>query len=366
MLEYLHIDLFTALHVVLLGFVGGVLSGFIGIGGAFFMTPGLMNIGVPGITAVGSALTQRFGKALMGYRSHRDLGHVDRKLGLYMLLAALIGIRAAVWVNTHFYKLSQSKGAEAAAGDLYISVVYIAVLALVSLGMIRDLVHQSHTSGPSTRLAEFVGQYKIPPVVYFPTSDIRLSLWLVLAVGLFTGFLAGAIGAGGFVGVPAMIYVFGVPTVVAAGTQLFLATFMAASGAAAYAFGGFVDLRLAILMLVGSLGGVFLGSFGTKVLKERVMRQVAGLIILICVVSRLIEMPVYLARLDYFHLSAEMILVLRWTSRGVLFSGGVAGMVYVLAAVWRAFRKRKTVQSVLQARHRSDIRASEIKKALNE
>lgn len=354
MLEFLHIDWFTALHVVLLGFVGGVLSGFIGIGGAFFMTPGLMNIGVPGITAVGSTLAQRFGKALMGYRSHRDLGHVDRKLGLYMLLAALIGIRAAVWINTHFYRLSQSKGAEAAAGDLYISAVYIAVLALVSLGMIRDLVHQKHAGGPSTRLAEFFAQHQIPPVVYFPTADIRLSIWLVSAVGLFTGFLSGAIGAGGFVGVPAMIYVFGVPTVVATGTQLFLAAFMAAGGAAAYAFDGFVDIRLAILMLVGSLTGVFLGTFGTKVLKERVMRLVAGLIILICVVSRMIEMPVYLARLEVFHLSDAVIQVLRWTSRGVLFTGGVAGMLFVLGAVWRAYRRRKTVQSVLQARQRQN------------
>ena len=366
MFEFLHIDLFTALHVVLLGFVGGVLSGFIGIGGAFFMTPGLMNIGIPGITAVGSTLAQRFGKALMGYRGHRDLGHVDRKLGLYMLVAALVGIRVAVWINTHFYKLSQGQGADAAAGDLYISTVYIAVLALVSFGMIRDLMRRKENGGPSTKLAEFFAHHKIPPVVYFPTADIRVSVWLVSAVGLFTGFLSGAIGAGGFVGVPAMIYVFGVPTVVAAGTQLFLATFMAAGGAAAYAFDGFVDLRLTILMLAGSLGGVFLGTYGTKVLKERVMRLVTGLIILICVVSRMIEMPVYLARLDYLQMSDEVMAILRWTSRGVLFTGGVLGMLFVLAAVWRAYRRRKTVQSVLAARGLRDGAASSQKKAPTE
>ena len=358
MLEFIQIDLFTALHVVLLGFVGGVLSGFIGIGGAFFMTPGLMNIGIPGITAVGSTLAQRFGKASMGYRGHRDLGHVDKKLGLYMLVAALVGIRVAVWINTHFYTLSKSKGADAAGGDLYISTVYIAVLALVSFGMIRDLLHQQKNGGPSTKLAEFFAHHKIPPIVYFPTADIRASVWLVAAVGLFTGFLSGAIGAGGFVGVPAMIYVFGVPTVVAAGTQLFLATFMAAGGAAAYAFDGFVDLRLAVLLLVGSLAGVFLGTYGTKVLKERVMRLVTGLIILVCVVSRMVEMPVYLARLDYFHMSDEVMAALRLISRGILFTGGVTGMLFVLGAVWRAYRRRQTVQSVLGKRVSADRAAS--------
>lgn len=343
----LHIDFFTALHVVLLGFVGGVLSGFIGIGGAFFMTPGLMNIGVPGIYAVGSTLAQRFGKAIMGARRHRDLGHVDRKLGLYMLIAALVGIRIAVWLNTYFHQLAQ-QGHASAAGDLYISAVYIGVLTLVSLGMIRDILREKKNGGPSTRLAEFFARHKIPPVVYFPTADIRVSIWLVAAVGLFTGFLSGAIGAGGFIGVPAMIYVFGVPTVVAAGTQLFLAMFMAAGGAAAYGFDGFVDIRLTILLLVGSLAGVFLGTYGTKVLKERVMRVVTGLIILICVISRAIEMPVYLSQLDIWSLARETEMVLRWLSRGVLFTGGVAGMFYVLNAVWQAYRRRQAVQSALR------------------
>lgn len=341
---FVQIDFYTALHIAMLGFVGGVLSGFIGIGGAFFMTPGLMNMGVAGIVGVGSTLAQRFGQALMGARQHRELGNVDRKLGLLMLISALVGIRLASWVNSQLFS-GQQQGR--AASDLYISAIYVVVLSVVAVGMLRDLFEKK-SGGPSTKLAEACSRLRLPPVLYFSTADIRISLWLVLAVGLFTGFLAGAIGAGGYVGVPAMIYIFGVPTFVAAGTQLFLAAFMTAAGALAYAWDGYVDLRITLLLLVGSLLGVFLGTYGTKVLKERVMRLITGLIILICVISRAIDIPRYLSHLDVLSLSSTWESILAWSSRGVLFTGGLAGAIFILVAVWRGYRLRRRVQGLLQ------------------
>ena len=90
--EFIVLDLGTALQVVLLGFIGGVLSGFIGSGGAFFMTPGMMNLGVPGVIAVGTNITHKFGKALMGSRKHGELGNVDKKLGLYLQIGRAVGL----------------------------------------------------------------------------------------------------------------------------------------------------------------------------------------------------------------------------------------------------------------------------------
>lgn len=341
------IDLITAIRVIMLGFVGGVLSGFIGIGGAFFMTPGMMNLGVPGIIAVGSNLAQRFGKAMMGAGKHRELGHVDRKLGLYMLISALVGIRLAVWLNTSLYSKESGSAGGSAASDLYISLIYVGVLVVVAIGMLKDVASKDGR-GPSTKLAEMLSHLRLPPVIYFPTADIRVSFWLVAAVGLLTGFLAGAIGAGGFVGVPAMIYAFGVPTVVAAGTQLFLAVFMAAGGAFAYAWDGMVDLRLALLLLAGSLAGVYFGTYGTRILKERVMRLITGLIILLCVISRAIEIPVYLSKLDYWSLSGGTESLLSWLSHAVLYTGGVAGMVIILGAVLKSYRRRRAVQELMR------------------
>ena len=102
--NFIQLDLVTALQVILLGFIGGTLSGFIGSGGAFFMTPGMMNLGVPGVVAVGSNITHKFGKAMMGSRKHRELGNVDRRLGAFLIITSFVGIRIAVWINSALFE----------------------------------------------------------------------------------------------------------------------------------------------------------------------------------------------------------------------------------------------------------------------
>src|SRR3972149_1323656 len=95
---FIDISFSAALQIVMIGFIGGVLSGFIGSGGAFFMTPGMMNLGVPGVVAVGSNITHKFGKAMGGSRKHRELGNVDRRLGAYLIGTSFIGIQIAVCI----------------------------------------------------------------------------------------------------------------------------------------------------------------------------------------------------------------------------------------------------------------------------
>ena len=96
---FITLDIQTVLEVIFLGFIGGVVSGFIGTGGAFIMTPGMMNLGVPGVMAVGTNIAHKFGKSIMGSKKHAEMGHVDRKLGFFMLITATIGIRAAVEIT---------------------------------------------------------------------------------------------------------------------------------------------------------------------------------------------------------------------------------------------------------------------------
>ena len=118
----------TALLVVLLGFIGGVLSGFIGSGGAFFMTPGMMNLGVSGVVAVGSNITHKFGKALVGARKHAQMGNVDKRLAMFLLVTALVGIRLAVWINSLLFAGGrQPRRGKSAGSDLYISAIFIGV-----------------------------------------------------------------------------------------------------------------------------------------------------------------------------------------------------------------------------------------------
>ena len=130
--HFIVIDPAAAVQVVLLGIVGGVLSGFIGSGGAFFMTPGMMNLGVPGVVAVASNITHKFGKAMVGSRKHAELGNVDKRLGLYLILTSFIGIRIAVWINSSLFEGGGGDGHGAggsAAADLYISAVFVFILA---------------------------------------------------------------------------------------------------------------------------------------------------------------------------------------------------------------------------------------------
>jgi uncharacterized membrane protein YfcA len=347
---FIPLGLSGALQVVVLGFIGGVLSGFIGSGGAFFMTPGMMNLGVNGVVAVASNITHKFGKAMMGSKKHGEMGNVDKRLGLFLLITAVVGIRLAVWINSLLFRGGgDGHGAASGAGaNLYISTVFISILTLVALSMIRDLMKNTEEgAGPSKKIAEFLSRLKIPPFITFKIADVKVSLWVLLPVGLATGYLAGTIGVGGFVGVPAMIYVFGVPTAVAAGTELYLAMFMGGFGALNYAFEGFVDIRLTILLLTGSLFGVYLGAYGVKVVGERYIRMVTCLIILLCVLSRAIAVPMYLRQLGFLNINPALDPWFNNGSKYVLFASGISGVVMILYNVFKAYNARKKIHMTL-------------------
>ena len=349
--HFVQIDLATALQVVALGVVGGILSGFIGSGGAFFMTPGMMNLGVPGVVAVASNITHKFGKAMVGSRKHAELGNVDRRLGAFLILTSFIGIRIAVWINAALVggETDGHGAGGSAAGDLYISAVFVLILSLLAVSMLRDALRtrgDGDDGGPSRRISTFLARLHLPPYVHFRTADVRVSLWVLMVVGLATGYLAGTIGVGGFIGVPAMIYVFGVPTAVAAGTELYLAMFMGGWGALNYAVQGFVDIRLTMLLYLGSLVGIYVGVYGTKVVKELLIRVVTGVVILLCVVSRAVAVPAYLRQLGWIDIDPAWDGICNSASKAMLFAAGFAGCGLILYHVIGSYRRR------LQTQHR--------------
>lgn len=347
---FITLDLSTMIQVIVLGFIGGVLSGFIGSGGAFFMTPGMMNLNVNGVVAVASNITHKFGKAMMGSKKHGEMGNVDKRLGLFLLITAVVGIRVAVWINSLlFHGGGDGHGAAKGAGaNLYISVVFVSILTVVAFSMLRDLMKNTEEgAGPSRKIVEFLARMHIPPFITFKTADVRVSLWVLLPVGLATGYLAGTIGVGGFVGVPAMIYVFGVPTAVAAGTELYLAMFMGAFGALSYAWEGFVDIRLTMLLMTGSLVGVYIGAYGVKVVGEKYIRMVTCLIIILCVLSRAISIPMYLRQLGLLNIDPGFDPWLNNGSKYLLFASGICGVVVILYNVIRAYLARRKIHMTL-------------------
>ncbi|MEJ2097236.1 MAG: sulfite exporter TauE/SafE family protein [Deltaproteobacteria bacterium] len=369
LITYIDINLFTALQVVLLGFIGGILSGFIGSGGAFFMTPGMMNLGVDGVISVASTITHKFGKAMVGSRKHAAAGNVDKKLAAYMLITAVAGIQIAVAINSHLFEGGGGgHGAGGSAGaDLYISLVFATILSAVAVSMLKDVLSSrgkdEDDAGPSMKIAEFFSRLNLPPVIYFSVADTKVSLWILMAGGISTGYLAGTIGVGGFIGVPAMIYVFGVPTAVATGTELFLALFMGAYGALSYAYQGFVDIRLTILLYLGSLVGIHLGVYGVKVVNERYIRIVTSLIILLCVFSRVIAMPVYLRQLGFISYAGGYDRYFNMGSKFFLFASGITGAGVILMKVVSAYRQRRKIHKTLHVVREPNMKITESEQA---
>ena len=144
-----------------------------------------------------------------------------------------------------------------------------------------------------------------------------------------------------------MIYVFGMPAAVAAGTELYLAMFMGAFGALNYAWEGFVDIRLTMLLYLGSLVGIYLGAYGVKVVSEKYIRLVTGLIIILCVLSRGISIPMYLRQLGYLNISSGLDIWFNSVSKYLLFASGILGVTVILYHVFRAYAARKRIQMTL-------------------
>jgi len=320
------------------------------------MTPGMMNLGVQGVIAVGTNITHKFGKAMVGSKRHGELGHVDKKLGIFMLITALLGIRAAVWINSYLFEISGSGSEQGAAANLYISLVFVIFLFAVSVSILGDTFRgkKGEDAGPSKKIATYLSKLRLFPLITFPVADVRVSLWIVMAVGFVTGYLAGTIGVGGFIGVPAMIYIFGVPTAVAAGTELYLAMFMGAFGALNYAYAGFVDIRLVALLFLGSLVGIYIGVYGTKTVNEKIIRMVTGFIILLCVISRGIAIPIYLAQLQIVDfVDPNNFSLLNTISKSFLYVSGISGTSIIIFFVVKAFiRKSVCMHLLLQKTNR--------------
>lgn len=325
------------LGVVLLGFMGGTLSGFIGSGGAFLMTPGMMNLGIPGVMAVSANITHKFGKAMMGSKKHGELGNVDKKLGIFLLVTACVGIRAAVVVNGYFFETLGKAGS-----SLYVSAFFVISLSIVGYALLMDALasKKDPDAGPSEKLLNLSKKFQIKPMIDFPVAGVQVSLVVLLVIGFFVGYMAGTIGVGGFIGVPAMIYVFGVPTVVAAGTELFLAMFMGAWGAFNYGLQGYVDLRLVLLLYGGSLVGIYFGAIGTKLVKELYIRMVTAILILLCVISRAFAIPEYLQELKLVNFSASSAGMFEFGSKLFLFGSGIVATFLIIYWTFSAKKAR--------------------------
>jgi uncharacterized membrane protein YfcA len=322
--------------LLIVGFIGGLVSGFIGSGGAFVLTPGMMSLGVPGVVAVASNLCHKFPKALVGAWKRHKYGQVDIKLGLWMAATASLGM----WWGAGIQQDVRAVYGEAGS-NLYVSLAFMIVLTIVGLFVARDAARlaSGHVVEETSPLAKWVQSVEIPgTMVTFRVAKVRVSVLFVLPLGFLTGLLASTIAVGGFIGVPGMMYLLGAPSLVASATELVVAFVMGLGGTFKFALGGVVDIRLAMLILLGSLFGVQLGAIGTTFVKPHVIKVVMATVMLIVAASRALVIPVYLAQLGKMSLGTSTAVLLQRASFALMVLALVSGAFIILRALVRGYR----------------------------
>ena len=292
--------------LVFLGLIVGMLGGFFGVGGGFLITGGLLVFGVPPVYAVGTGLTLVMGTSIINTLKHRDLGNVDFKLGALMVTGTIPAIFLAEWVNS-------TLEAAGLAGPV-IRYVYVGFLASLGLFILYDYWRTSpmrsrrQRGGPeqisTLALTQSVRSLRIPPhrigipgvggfstYVTLPVSGIdRISIFVPMGIGFGIGFIAGLLGAGGgFILMPVLIYVLGIPTTVAIGTDLFQIIITGSVGTFAYALSDRVDPLMAVLMLAAASIGSQAGAAATRRVEPSRIRFLYGLLIMTGAVAVALE-----------------------------------------------------------------------------
>ncbi len=260
----------------------GMLSGIFGVGGGFLMTPLLMFIGIPSPVAVATEANQIVASSVSGVLAHWRRNNVDFKMGAILLIGGVIGSTAGVWIFAWLRTLGQI--------DLVIKLSYVVFLGIVgSLMFVEGLramfIKRRGNSAKARKLHQHNWLHGLPFKMRFRKSKLYISALLPLAIGCFVGILSAIMGVGGgFVMVPAMIYLLGMPTNVVIGTSLFQIIFVTANATFLQSYmNQTVDIMLAVLLLIGGVIGAQIGTkVGTKLNGEQLRILLAAMVLMVC------------------------------------------------------------------------------------
>ena len=321
----------NVLLLLLIGTTVGVCGGFFGIGGAWIVTPALNIFGFPMPYAIGTDLAHMGGKSIVSTIRHGKFGNVDVPLAVSMIIGTTVGMELGAKLVMYLEQLGLA--------ETVIRKIYIVFLASIGSYVLYDYI--KHTArkrkaesgtavvatGPT--LAQRLQRINIPPMIYFKASRVRCSIWLPVLVGLITGIVASVLGVGGgFIRMPALIYLVGCPTLVAVGTDLFEVMITGAYGAFTYGVKGRVDLLAAMWMLTGAAVGAQIGTVAVKYVRGYFIRLLFAITIFIACAS------VLLKQLEFQTPSAVLILV-----------AGVAISLVIMVLLVRGIRKERAGNS---------------------
>ncbi len=311
---------FNVLLLFVIGFCVGVLGGFFGVGGGWMITPALNIFDFHMDFAIGTGFATIFGQSIGAVKKHQKMGNIDWKLGMISIITSVIGLEIGSDVIISLEKV----------GEVGVIVRWCYMFLLTALGayMFYDyfvlqqrqikLREEENKSGTKTgqnvsrtKFSERLHRFNLPPMISFPVSGIDgVSIWIIFFIFLITGFLSGFLGVGGgFIIVPVLVYVIGLPTTIAVGTSLITVLFSGAYGCFTYAMKGRVELLASFIMLIGASIGAQVGSTAVKYIKGYGIRLLFAITIIFAALSVGTEQLYKLTMQDYFQMMAAIVLM---------------------------------------------------------
>ncbi|HTV78679.1 MAG TPA: sulfite exporter TauE/SafE family protein [Steroidobacteraceae bacterium] len=265
-----HVQIAPA-YLVALGFVVGVFGGFFGVGGSFLAGPVLFGFGLPMNFVVGTDLAHIAGKSVVAARRHHKLGNIDYRLGLLMVIGTIPGVELGAQLIEY---LKRTAHVDVVVGSCFVAIL-LATAAFMTWETTKTLRASRGERAAKRdlnylrRLSRWIQRVGPPPYVNLPVSNIRrLSVPVLVLVsfvgGLFSGFLG---GGAGYIRMPSLIYIVGVPTHVAVATDLFEIIISAGYGTISHALKGNVDILIALVMQTGAAIGAQIGAQLTEYYK---------------------------------------------------------------------------------------------------
>jgi uncharacterized membrane protein YfcA len=269
-----------------LGAAVGFLSGMFGVGGGFLLTPLLMFSGIPPAIAVATGANQIVASSVSGALAQWRRGNIDFRMGVVLIVGGVAGAFAGVLLVGVLHRLGHA--------DVFISLVYVIFLGLIGSLMLAEslrAVWRTRAGKPATvrKPGDHTWLHGLPLKMRFPRSRLYISAIPPLILGAIVGLLAAVLGAGGgFIIVPAMIYLLRMPTHVVIGTSLFQIIFVTAVVTVLYAvLNQTLDILLALLLVIGGvIGGQFGANAGQKLQGEQLRLMLA--VIVLAVALRLL------------------------------------------------------------------------------
>ena len=263
--------------LMFLGLVVGFLSGMFGVGGGFLMTPMLILMGIPPAVAVASEANHILAASVSGFLAHMRRANVDFLMGFILLLGGVLGSIIGVFLLKYLLSIGQEK--------LFISLSYILILIFVGFWMLAESVSsiKKKNKGKRNKLHEHIWLHGLPFKIKFRKSHLYISVLPPIFIGLLVGILSSIMGiGGGFILVPAMIYILGMPTQVVIGTSLLQIVFVTTVSTIMHSYiNQTVDVILSSLLLIGAVVGAQIGTRAMVLLRGEQIRFLLAIIIII-------------------------------------------------------------------------------------